>query len=66
VRRASDLVNLGPSVFDTGYVIQGGTVLPERTALDVEYEGNGGKVHVGVSVHLGRVALGGPGWRRRS
>jgi hypothetical protein len=53
VRRASDLVNLGPSVFDTGYVKQGRTVFPERTRLDVEDEGNGGEVHVGVSVHLG-------------
>jgi hypothetical protein len=66
VRRAPDLVDLGPAVFDTGYVKQSGTVLPEWTALDIENEGNGREVHIRVFVHFGRVTLGGPVWRRRA
>jgi hypothetical protein len=63
--RAPDFVDFGPTVFDTGYVKQSGTVLPEWTALDIENESNGREVHVGIFVHFDRVALGGPVWRRR-
>ena len=63
---ASDLVDLGPPILDTGYVEQGRTVLPERATLDIEDESNGRKVHVGVSVHFGRVTLRGSVWRRRA
>lgn len=62
MRRVSDLVDLGPAVLDTGYVKQGRTVLPEGALLDIEDESNGREVHVGVSVHFGRVALGGCVW----
>jgi hypothetical protein len=63
---ASDLVDLGPSIFNTGYVIQGRTVLPEWTTLDIEDESNGREIHVGIFVHFGRITLCGSGWRRRS
>lgn len=65
MRRASDLVNLGPAVLDARYVKQGRTVLPEGSLLDIEDESDGREVHVGVSIHFSRVTLGSPVWCRR-
>ena len=48
MRRACDLVNLGPAVLDARYVKQGRTVLPEGSLLDIEDESDGREVHVGV------------------
>ena len=50
VQSASNLVDLGPAIFDAGDVIESRTVFPKRTAFDIKDERYGGKVHVSVFV----------------
>ena len=52
------LVDLAPAVADARNVEQDGTVLPERTLLDIVDEADGGKVHVELALVLDHGGLG--------
>ena len=56
------LINLSPAVLDTGNIVQHWRVLPERAALDVVDELDGGEVHVHVFVFGNGIFVGYFGW----